>query len=589
MSIQPYLSHERSAMDAKPITDIHNNTVTFDGRLDNYRELANQLGLDAEEASDSEIVIRAYGRWNESCFARFTGDWAIALWSGSKRQLYLARDHAGTRTLYFVQTKSELRWATHLDTFVRADTDLSLSEEYMARYLSQLPIRDFTPYEGLYAVLPGHYVRIAEGKISWHAHWSALIRGTLKYKTETEYDEHFLWLFRQAVARRTGPGAPILAELSGGMDSTSIVCMSDHIRRSEDPDTEILDTLSYFDDTEASFDEKTYFSITERVRRKTGVHFDLRLRSRTFEPHDAAEGVYLAPGADKLTYQQEQHLHDLTWKSGYRSILSGIGGDEVLGGIPVGTPELADYLVFFRWGRLYRQAVSWSMVDRSPLLHTLARTCTFSARAFKLQQTKAPDVPRWISRRLRFDHNDVDGARCSNLFSRWAAPSKLDNAMSWWSIMETLPHLFPNILYRPEYRYPYLDRDLVEYLFRIPRTQILRPGRRRFLMRRALAGIVPEEILERRRKAFQINAPLSTLRQASDALQGLFTESAYIVQRGWVNGEELRNGLDRAARGDAHNWPGLIRAIALELWLRSRDGAPALIRESSAARWNQRV
>jgi asparagine synthetase B (glutamine-hydrolysing) len=80
--------------------------------------------------------------------------------------------------------------------------------------------------------------------------------------------------------------------------------------------------------------------------------------------------------------------------------------------------------------------------------------------------------------------------------------------------METLPHLFPQILSRLEYRYPFLDKDLVSFLFSIPREQIVRPGRRRSLMRRALVGIVPDGILERRRKAFQLRAPLAALQHA---------------------------------------------------------------------------
>jgi asparagine synthase (glutamine-hydrolysing) len=576
MSLQPYPSHERSTMDAAPIADIQGNVVSFDGRLDNCRELAEQLELDAAAVSDSEIVICAFRRWEESCFARFTGDWAMALWSGSNRQLYLARDHAGTRTLYFAQTKNEVRWSTFLDALVRTGIHHSLSEDYAARYLAQLPMRDLTPYEGIHSVLPGHYLRIADGKISKHAHWSALIRGTIEYKSEAEYDEHFLSLFRQAVARRTGPGAPILAELSGGMDSTSIVCMSDHMRRMNDPKAEILDTISYFDDSEASFDERTYFSITEKIRGRVGAHIDIELRNRTFEPHDAAEGVYLIPGADNLTFRKERRFHGTVWLRGYRSILSGIGGDEVLGGVPTGLPELSDHLVFFRWILLFRQAVSWSMVDRSPLALTLARTAVHSSKTFQFQTVNNQKLPPWISTRFRPALHHAKKTLHLGLFSHWGAPSRLDNAMSWWSIMETLPHLFPLILSRPEYRYPYLDKDLVEYLFSIPRAQILRPGRRRFLMRRALAKIVPGEILERRRKAFQLHGPLTALREAADDLQGLFTNSAHMVQRGWVNADELRSGLNQIARGDARHWQGLLRAITLELWLRSSHHTPTL-------------
>jgi asparagine synthase (glutamine-hydrolysing) len=134
--------------------------------------------------------------------------------------------------------------------------------------------------------------------------------------------------------------------------------------------------------------------------------------------------------------------------------------------------------------------------------------------------------------------------------------------------METLPHLFPQLLVRPEYRYPFLDKDLVNYLFSIPREQILRPGRRRSLMRRALAHIVPAEVLERRRKAYQLRAPLHALQQAHRALEELFAHPM-LAEAGLVDRETLRRSLRRTAEGDPAHWQAMLRTIALELWLQS--------------------
>jgi asparagine synthase (glutamine-hydrolysing) len=91
MSLQPYLSHERSALENGPRADIHGNVLSFDGRIDNYAELADQLDLNRGNASDSEIVLAAFERWGEECFTRLTGDWAIALWSERAETLSCAR------------------------------------------------------------------------------------------------------------------------------------------------------------------------------------------------------------------------------------------------------------------------------------------------------------------------------------------------------------------------------------------------------------------------------------------------------------------------------------------------------------------
>jgi asparagine synthase (glutamine-hydrolysing) len=570
MAFQAYVSHQRSAMEVGPRVDRYGNALSFDGRLDNCDELAKELGLDPVYASDGEIVLGAFERWGGDCFARFTGDWALALWCEREQKLFLARDHAGTRTLYFQKQPHRIFWSTYLEPFLQADARLALSEKYAACYLACLPVRELTPYEGIFSVLPGEYLSFDSGGMAWRTHWSPLRMDAVRYTSDTEYEEHFFVLFRQSVARRTGPGAPILAELSGGMDSTSIVCMSDHIRHWSDPDAEILDTLSYFDDSEASFDERAYFTITENRRGKSGVHLDAAYSQRTFDPARADDGAHLFPGADSFSVSQERKLFDLVQQSGYRSILSGIGGDEVLGGVPNALPELADHLVAGDLRQLARQCLAWSLVDRSPILAILSNTARYTSRLYLQKTSHTGKLPPWLSARLGNSLRDSDGGREAAV-RRWGAePHQLDNASTWGFIMETLPHLAPQASSRLEYRYPMLDKDLVNYLFSIPREQLLRPGRRRSLMRRALKGIVPLEILERRRKAYQLRAPLAAIRNAHLKLRDLLVHSA-IADLGFVDSGALLDGLERTAHGSVEEYQALLRAIAYELWLQASD------------------
>lgn len=573
LGFQPYLSHERSKMDTGPIADPGHCALCFDGRLDNYEELAEILGLESSHVSDSEIVLSAFLRWDERCFERLVGDWALALWSETKRALYLARDHAGSRTLYYQQQRNQALWSTHLDTFLATSADSAqLSEDFVACYLAGCPIRNLTPYEGIRSVKPAHYLRIHDGAAHERVHWDPVSAPAIHYQRDSEYEDHFLHLLEQAVERRTGPGEPILAQLSGGMDSTSIVCMSDHLRRMADPDAEILDTVSFYDDSEASLNEKAYFSITEAMRGKIGIHIDVAFSQRTFEPYDAHVHAYLFPGADSLSARQEHSFYDRVWSRGYRSILSGIGGDELLGGVPVALPELAHYLAAGDFSGLLRQAVAWSLVDRSPLLGTLYDTIKFTIELYGISGFHNTKVPPWMSSDLRKRLRAIDSKTATLLTRIGAAPDRLDNWNTWWAVMETPPHLTPQTLARPEYRYPLLDRDLVNFLFSIPREQVLRPGCRRSLMRRALRGIVPSEILERRRKAFQSRAPLNALRQAQSKLESLFSDPV-VAGAGYIALDPLRDEIGRVTQGEAEWVQALLKTIALELWLRSSSEA----------------
>src|SRR5665213_675550 len=358
MGLQPYYSHQRSWLDAHPIADAHGHLLSMDGRLDNHEALADELGLDRISSSDSVIVLAAFLRWGERCFARFIGDWAIALWSQQDGSLYLARDHAGSRTLYFLTDGTGAVWSTHLDTFSRLDKNLQMSPQYAASYLACRPVQNLTPYIGIFAVKPGHYVIVRDQTVVERTHWDIAIGDEIRHRSDEEYEDHFLHLFGQSVARRTGPGAPILAELSGGMDSSSIVCLSDYLRRTGDRESVLLDTISYFDDSEASLNDRPYFSMVETSRGKAGHHIDTAFSKRTFELHDSGKGLYRLPGADSSSLEQERSFQDAVWSCGYRSILSGIGGDELLGGVPNPIPELAGYAVSGKMRSLFSQALA---------------------------------------------------------------------------------------------------------------------------------------------------------------------------------------------------------------------------------------
>jgi asparagine synthase (glutamine-hydrolysing) len=569
MGFQPYYTHARSTLETAPACDSYGNLLTFDGRLDNYVDLCAELGLNGLATADSQIVLAAFAKWGENSFSRFIGDWALALWSERGQSLYLARDHAGTRTLYLQDDRGALRWSTHLETFFVDGTSKRLDEGYAACYLASRPIRDLTPYEGVRAVLPAHYVTVQNDKLSQKAHWQWMARNTIWHRSDKEYEEHFLALFRQSVDRRTGPGAPILAQLSGGMDSTSIVCMSDHTRRSQASSAELLDTISFYDDTEPSCNERPYFSLVEAKRGKIGIHIESSFATRTFEPHESSQGIYLLPAADSSAIQRERVLEEALQSKHYRVILSGTGGDEVLGGVPGALPELADSLVSGQIKLFLRRSVDWCLIDRSPFLKSALDTLRYASLLYLNPSAQETVIPPWIAPRLRTICTDRTKKDIAYGHRLGLAPHVIANGMAWWSVLDCLPHLFPRLLSRPEYRYPYLDRDLVEYLFSIPREQVLRPGRRRSLMRRALAQIVPQEILERRRKAFVLRSALATIQQYRGKLEMLVSDSL-IASSGFVDPAHLRNALELTTNGATSQWWQMVlRAITFELWLRA--------------------
>ncbi len=394
-------------------------------------------------------------------------------------------------------------------------------------------------------------------------YWSPGTDQRIVYRSDTECERQFFHLLSQAVERRTGSGDRIIAQLSGGLDSTTIVAVSDCLRRNQGVSDEgLIDTVSLLDPDEPAWNELPYVQVFEEGRRKVGTHIMTSFLNRDFEvPH----AQYLLPGADASTLRFEQGLEEHLGAGRYRAILSGIGGDELLGGIPNPVPELADLLVQRDWSRLFKQVVAWSMSMRASLWHVLP-----AVRRFAIEPTAAYIVTErapWLTSKVEY----VQGA--DGFDTRQRLPSTMDRALMWEAILETVPHRFPSATIRYEYRYPLLDRDLVDFLMQVPSEQLRRPGQRRSLMRRALKYILPPSILGRIRKASLRRGPLLIFEIRRKAILGLLQDSL-LAQYGYIDPQVMLASAENIRKpGFQKLRPALMRALELEIWLR---GTPPL-------------
>jgi asparagine synthase (glutamine-hydrolysing) len=567
LGFQPFYTHLRSRLETRPVVDENGNALLWDGRLDNFADLADLLDLPGNAIPDSQIVIAAWRCWGEDCFSRLIGEWALALVSHFGDSLYLVRDHAGTRTLYYQLAGERVLWSSALDTLVSLSSRRDISDEFVGRYLSSVPAGTLTPYRTIRAVPPGHFIKISERSAEAKAYWRATWASPLTYKTDAEYEEQFVDLFRQAVERRARSGESVLAELSGGMDSSAIVCMSDESRRnSAESSAGFIDTISYFDSSEPNWNEKPFVSAVESRRGKSGIHIDLSLTAAAHSPDFETNGQpSLWPEDCQLT------LVDVA--SGHRSrvVLSGLGGDELLGGIPTPLPELADLLYRHDYVRLLSRSFSWCVTDRKALVLRLREVARFRSSVYEDSIVEPSDIPKWASVRLATAFDPTNDEALDYSCWRDLPPSIVSFRRAWRILLETLPTHAKSDRKRTEYRFPYLDRDLVDFLARVPREQLVRPGRRRSLMRRALGRFMPVEVVERRRKAFVIRRPVRTIRDHYAQIRRLFEQSV-AAERGYIDRSLILRALEEFQTGTSiglHR--SLTRAINLERWLRTLE------------------
>ncbi|PYX50211.1 MAG: hypothetical protein DMG76_35330 [Acidobacteria bacterium] len=542
-------------------------TLTWDGRLDNRAELVRGLSESVTSgAADVSIVAAAYERWGKDCFEKIVGDWALSIWDQNERTLFLAKDFAGIRNLYYTVDNAQVTWSTILDPLVlTAGHTFGLNEEYIAGLLMDYPGAHLTPYVGIQSVPPCSYFSISAHRQSTRKYWDFDPRKQIRYRSDTEYEEHFRTVFSESVSRRLRSHAPILAELSGGMDSSSIVCVADQIIAQGKACPPRLDTVSRYDDSEPNWDERPYFTKVEEKRGRAGYHIDVGAQQKTESAH---EGDYFraTPDSSAGPPPPNDRFIEHVRNQGYRALLCGIGGDEAMGGVPNPVPELADYLIGVRFRQLASQLKKWCLAQRKPWMHVLFEVIRdFVPRTGLPEPLKrAPWLRSDFLKRQR--RTFFEKYRSFALFG--PRPSFQSNLSTIAAMRDELGFKSPDRFLCLERRYPYLDRNLLEFVYAIPGEQILRPGQRRSLMRRALRGIDPKEILERKRKAFVARAPMTYLANDWASLSTLIHQMA-LNSLGIIDSEKLLEELQKARSGEVVSLPHLLRPLVAERWLRS--------------------
>jgi asparagine synthase (glutamine-hydrolysing) len=503
---------KESRSEAQPHITPSGTVLTWDGRLDNRGELISELrDILTAASTDVSIVAAAYEQWGTACFAKLLGDWALSIWNPMDRSVILAKDPIGTRHLYYSLDKDQVSWSTILDPLVLlAGKTFALEEEYIAGWLSFFPATHLTPYVGIHSVPPSASVFLQAGKHTISKYWDFDPGKKIRYRTDGEYEEHFRTVFAESVRRRLRSDSPVLAELSGGMDSSSIVCMADTIIARTAAETPRLDTLSYYNDLEPNWNERPYFAKVEEKRGRTGCHIDVG-KHESFRFEVDRNHFSAAPGSGGRPNEAGRQLAACMTSQGNRVVLSGVGGDEVMGGVPTPAPELEDLLARGHLRTLAHRLKVWALNKRKPWFHLLfeASRGFFPPALVGVPKNKKP-VPWLNTGFVQRNRSALQGYQIRlKLFG--PLPTFQENVSTLDVLRRqlacsALPSDAPH-----EKRYPYLDRNLLEFAFGIPREQLIRPGQRRSLMRRALVGVVPDELLSRKRKAFVARAPLAAI------------------------------------------------------------------------------
>lgn len=547
------------------------NICTVDGRVDNRRELSAELGdFEPGTSGDAALALQLYETGGQQGFHRLIGDWSLAIWDARSRAILLGSDYAGVRPLYYHQTAERLLWSSSLEHIARWVADPALDEDYAAEFLAYGRAAGLTPYRGIYPVPPGTMLRAAEGRLAATRFWDLPVTDNIEYGNEAEYEEQFRTLFQEAVAVRLDTDGPVCAELSGGLDSSSIVCMADRLISSGAVRATGLSTFTYC--FPGSADEKFYRAV-EQAHSVSPIH----LETADHPPVSLAAAGNAMPASWAPRWAEvERRMAAI----GSNVFLTGQPGDLIMGNWLDDAEQVADRFRQGQYSQAITQAFAWSRSLRVPVYSILWR-------AVRPDRAANSDLSAGVAEHHTYGDSLSPAARqrvrarqrqrSQAALLRDAIPSRRKHLGALNHLLECRTFQCPESLGSVHYSHPYLHRPLVEFMLTIPAGLACRPGEPRRLMRRSLRGIVPGMILNRRSKGSYDAMFLTAERPC--AIELLRDPSAMrLVQLGYVKRESVTFRLQRLIQGLDCNEPQLRQLILLELWLRQRDTSRTALR-----------
>lgn len=572
----------------QPLIDARGLISTWDGRLDNREDLALQLReTPPANLSDAAYAHAAFARWGVDAFSRLLGEWAIAAWNPHTRELSLARDYSGCGPLFYYVTPRIVLWSSELEAVVAMARErhlpLTLDEGWIAGFLARGPESAETPYREIRSVEPGHFVCFGPERFTNLRHTFLDPHTVIQYRTDAEYEEHFRFLFRQAVACRLRCVGKVFSHLSGGLDSSSVTAMAAHIVRGSGPAAELETLSSVYNDTPAS-DESEYIGLMEEWLGLPAHRISESDYPALTPPNLGYEPA--SPSCIDIFAASQQAVRRLMEKSGARVQLSGEGGDELLGNAVGPILKLRDLLQGSAQGSIVSETLHWAVAQKrtawsiakdvllSYLPDQLAAMLDANPEMRKVGYFIVPDFARRTEyyRRLHADKEPYGFHRFSQRSRSMALESVIHKtaACPWRRIGPMT------------YTYPLSDKRLVSFLLAIPIDQLARAGSPRWLHRRAMRDLLPPKLLMRRSKRSPDAAMFRRFIANWDSINESIRESR-IAGLGVADATLLVSGFDTAKRG---TFPVtlVLGALRIEHWLRSSAASTSVFACASTAR-----
>lgn len=553
----------------EPMASAHGRHVlTFNGEVYNYLELRRELAdYPYRSRTDTEVILAAYARWGEACVDRFVGMFAFALWDAERGVLFCARDRLGIKPFHWAWKDGDFLFASEVKALLAAGVEPRPDADTWATYLAHgvYDHGEATFFEGVRALPGGTTLTVRPGadappnpRVFWDL--GALTR-EVHDLTDAEAEACFVERFEDAVRLRLRSDVPLGVNLSGGLDSASLVATVDAVSA----DAEALQTFT------AAFDDPAYdeTDFADRVPRRRAWNRHVRRLGRDAVWPLAVEATWHqeAPygGIATLGYHA---LHGLARERGVTVLLEGQGVDEMLAGYRYFRPHHhLDLLEAGRRDALRAELRAEAEVEGDAWRDGAARMRALLAgtggavyqdgTAFLAPDALAPEVVERAGAYPAFPAPYPD--RLRNALYRDLRHTKLPRVLR---MNDRLSMAFGR-----ELREPYLDHRVVELLFRLPAHQRIRNGRAKELLRRSMARRLPDDVRLPGKRAV-VTPQREWLRgPLADGVAGLLASPRFAA-RGLFDARACQEAFRRFRAGEGSNAFFVWQWVGTELWHR---------------------
>ncbi len=524
-------------------------TLVYSGETYNFRELRRELeshGHRFRTRSDTEVVLRAYLQWGTGMVDRLNGMYAFALWDRRTEELLLVRDRMGIKPLYYAPLPNGVLFGSEPKAILANPAfPARLSEEGLYELLTNCKTPGHAVFHGMYEVVPGHVVRVSRAGVTDHRYWALTAREHTDDVPATV--RHVRELLDDIVERQLISDVPLCTLLSGGLDSSALTALADRALGTEHVRSfavDFTDETGGFvpDDMRDTADGPYVHDVAEHVGSR---HADVVLGTDQLASPGVMEAVLRArdlPGMGDM--DSSLYLLFAEIRKHSTVALSGESADEVFGG----------YRWFHDPAAVAADTFPWTTVALGQGRELLDRgvdegAAAYMAVRYREALDEVPHLPgeSGHERRMR----EICYLHLTRMV-RFLLDRK--DRMSMAVGLEV--------------RVPFCDHRLVEYVFNTPWSHKTYDGREKSLLRGAVADVLPESVVQRRKSPYPATQNPSYERAIRDRIEDIIADPNAPIQP-YIDADAIRTALKRpiGAASLQQDRIALERTVTLNDWL----------------------